>query len=42
MTGEVADHPDFLLGVDPKNDKNWPFMEDGAKEGLVDSGFVSY
>ncbi len=38
----MADHPDFLLGVDPEDDKNWPFEEDGTKEGLFDSGFVSY
>ncbi len=37
----MADHPDFPLGVDPKDVKNWPFEEDGAKEGLVDSCFVS-
>jgi hypothetical protein len=37
----VADHPGFPLGVDPKDDKNWPFEEDRAKEGLFDSGFVS-
>ena len=37
----MADHPNFTVGVDPKDDKNWPFEEDAAKEGLVDSCFVS-
>ena len=37
----MADHPGFPLGVDSKDDKNWPFAEDGTKEGLFDSGFVS-
>ncbi|KAL3808165.1 hypothetical protein ACHAXA_010651 [Cyclostephanos tholiformis] len=31
-----------LLNIDPKNDKNWPIVAEGAKNVLANGDFVSY
>jgi hypothetical protein len=43
MVGKGADRSSVLqlLGDNPKDDKNWPFVVDGTKECPFDGGYVS-
>ncbi len=43
MVGKGADSSSVpqLLGHIPKDDENWPFVVDGARECLFDGGYVS-